>query len=310
MSQINLFLSITMTSLNTLVLALAIPGNILVILILVRFQRLTVTNIFLLNLSVSDMIIALTSIPFNIIIDNWTPVWIFGKVLCKLLGFIQGTGISLVAFTQVVISIDRFIIVFYPLRPRMKQRWALTVIIIVWLLSMSSNSPLIYISTLYNNTLCRESWSDKTNTLYSILMLFVQYFLPVCCMIVSYVMIVIKIWCKINPGIFSRQQLQLRARSKEKLLKTVITISLLYTLAQLPRHVMYLCSLSYTDKRLFWSNKRTLWLAVSCLSTSASCYNPIIYFCINPKYRKLVSIQKSSLRCHQKFSQRPNFENK
>jgi len=73
-----------------LIFIAAVAGNLLVILTLVQNKRMrTVTNVFLLNLSVSDLLLAVFCMPFTII-----PVmlknFIFGEIICVMIRYLQG----------------------------------------------------------------------------------------------------------------------------------------------------------------------------------------------------------------------------
>lgn len=65
-------------------------GNILVILTLARNRRLRiVTNVFLLNLAVSDLLLGVFCMPFTLI-GTLLREFVFGEVMCKIISYIQG----------------------------------------------------------------------------------------------------------------------------------------------------------------------------------------------------------------------------
>ncbi|XP_036363188.1 cholecystokinin receptor type A-like isoform X1 [Octopus sinensis] len=74
---------------HALIFILAVTGNSLVITVLAKNKRMrTVTNVFLLNLAISDLLLAVFCIPFTLI-----PVilrnFIFGPVMCVLVRYLQ-----------------------------------------------------------------------------------------------------------------------------------------------------------------------------------------------------------------------------
>lgn len=72
------------------ILLLAIVGNSLVILTLVQNRRMrTITNVFLLNLAVSDILLGVLCMPFTLI-GTLLRDFVFGEVMCKLLPYLQG----------------------------------------------------------------------------------------------------------------------------------------------------------------------------------------------------------------------------
>lgn len=81
-------------SLYALIFFLSVVGNSLVIVTLIQNKRMrTVTNVFLLNLALSDLLLAVFCMPFTLI-----PVlmrnFIFGAAICVMLRYLQGKSKS------------------------------------------------------------------------------------------------------------------------------------------------------------------------------------------------------------------------
>lgn len=75
------------------ILLLAIIGNALVILTLIQNRRMrTITNVFLLNLAVSDILLGVLCMPFTLI-GTLLRDFVFGELMCKLLPYLQGNNI-------------------------------------------------------------------------------------------------------------------------------------------------------------------------------------------------------------------------
>lgn len=73
-----------------MILMLSIIGNLLVITTLVQNRRMrTVTNVFLLNLALSDILVGVLCVPFTLV-GTILRDFIFGELLCKLIPFLQG----------------------------------------------------------------------------------------------------------------------------------------------------------------------------------------------------------------------------
>lgn len=76
--------------LYSLIFLLSVIGNTLVIVTLAQNRRMrTVTNVFLLNLSISDMLLAVFCMPFTLI-PTLLRDFIFGKTMCILIRYLQG----------------------------------------------------------------------------------------------------------------------------------------------------------------------------------------------------------------------------
>lgn len=80
--------------LYTTILLLSVTGNALVILTLIQNRRMrTITNVFLLNLAVSDILLGVLCMPFTLI-GTLLRDFVFGEVMCKLLPYLQGKHAS------------------------------------------------------------------------------------------------------------------------------------------------------------------------------------------------------------------------
>jgi len=80
----------TRICLYAVIFVLAIAGNSLVIATLAHDRRMrTVTNLFLLNLAVSDLLLAVFCMPFTLI-PTLLQNFIFGKAMCILIRYMQG----------------------------------------------------------------------------------------------------------------------------------------------------------------------------------------------------------------------------
>ena len=77
-------------SMYSLIFLLSLTGNTLVIVTLVQNRQMrTVLNVFLLNLSISDLLLAVFCMPFTLI-PTLLRDFIFGKVMCHVIRYIQG----------------------------------------------------------------------------------------------------------------------------------------------------------------------------------------------------------------------------
>lgn len=79
--------------LYSVIFLLAVAGNGLVILTLIKNQSMrTITNVFLLNLAVSDLLLGVLCMPFTLV-GTILRDFVFGDVMCKLIPFFQGKNL-------------------------------------------------------------------------------------------------------------------------------------------------------------------------------------------------------------------------
>ena len=85
----------------------ATGGNLIVIWIVLTEKRMrTVTNIFLVNLSIADTMVSTLNVVFNFIY-MLNSHWPFGNIYCKISQFVSLLSISSSVFTLMAISFDR-----------------------------------------------------------------------------------------------------------------------------------------------------------------------------------------------------------
>lgn len=109
--------------LYTSIFVLALFGNGVVCYIVHSSPRMkTVTNYFIVNLAVGDILMSLFCVPFSFFSILLLQYWPFGSLLCHLVNYSQAVSVLVSAYTLVAISIDRYIAILWPLRPRISKR--------------------------------------------------------------------------------------------------------------------------------------------------------------------------------------------
>lgn len=84
------------------ILLLAIIGNALVILTLIQNRRMrTITNVFLLNLAISDILLGVLCMPITLI-GTLLRDFVFGELMCKLLPYLQGNRFASISFVYIL----------------------------------------------------------------------------------------------------------------------------------------------------------------------------------------------------------------
>lgn len=113
----------TVYMLYTSIFVLALVGNGVVCYIVYSSPRMkTVTNYFIVNLAVGDIMMSLFCVPFSFFSILILQYWPFGSLLCHLVNYSQAVSVLVSAYTLVAISIDRYIAILWPLRPRVSKR--------------------------------------------------------------------------------------------------------------------------------------------------------------------------------------------
>ncbi|XP_033015472.1 alpha-1D adrenergic receptor-like [Lacerta agilis] len=124
----------------------AIVGNILVILSVACNRQLqTVTNYFIINLAIADLLLSTTVLPFSATLEV-LDLWIFGRIFCDIWAAVDVLCCTASIMSLCIISVDRYIGVKYSLKypTIMTEKKAVIILVVVWLSSMViSIGPLL-----------------------------------------------------------------------------------------------------------------------------------------------------------------------
>ncbi|EDX02769.1 cholecystokinin receptor type A [Drosophila yakuba] len=181
----------------SIILLFAVLGNLLVISTLVQNRRMrTITNVFLLNLAISDMLLGVLCMPVTLV-GTLLRNFIFGEFLCKLFQFSQAASVAVSSWTLVAISCERYYAICHPLRSRSWQTisHAYKIIGFIWLGGILCMTPIAVFSQLIPTSRpgyckCREFWPDQGYELfYNILLDFLLLVLPLLVLCVAYILI-------------------------------------------------------------------------------------------------------------------------
>lgn len=90
-----------------LIISVGLLGNTILIKVFFKIKSMqTVPNIFITSLAFGDLLLLLTCVPVDAsryMVDTW----LFGRVGCKVISFIQLTSVGVSVFTLTVLSADR-----------------------------------------------------------------------------------------------------------------------------------------------------------------------------------------------------------
>ncbi|XP_030643711.1 tachykinin receptor 3-like [Chanos chanos] len=270
------------------VLAVAVFGNLIVIWIILAHKRMrTVTNYFLLNLAFSDASMAAFNTLINFIYAMHGD-WYFGEAYCKFHNFFPVTAVFASIYSMTAIAVDRYMAIIHPLKPRLSATATKVVIVCIWALAVVLAFPLCYYSTIRTmpwRTICYVAWprSSKDTFMYHIIVALLVYMLPLLVMAITYTIVGVTLWGGEIPGDSSDNYLgQLRA--KRKVVKMMIIVVVTFALCWLPYHVYFIVTgLNGRLNRL--KSIQQVYLSVLWLAMSSTMYNPIIYCCLNGRFR-------------------------
>lgn len=276
--------------------ALAVLGNILVIVIVLRKSQFkTTTNLFIINMAFSDVLMSVVCMPSTIysiatqnmgesILIGW-----YGVLLCKLLPFLQALSIAVSILTLATLAGDRYCAIVYPFLNLISKNRARVLIAVIWFVSACFNAPFLYFMNL-NEGICRENWEpylddDNSAKIYTIVTFVFLYAVPLVLITFFYAALVKELWH--GSRLHSNQT---RAFSENKsVLKMVMTIVIIFAICWLPLHAITFVVLFTEDLHLrICGVKQSILFMGWFMGHVTTAINPVIYLVFNESFRREV----------------------
>ncbi|KAM7305815.1 putative neuropeptide FF receptor [Ixodes scapularis] len=271
-----------------LISLVSIVGNILVLWIVASSRRMqTVTNIFIANLAVADIIIGVFSIPFQFqaaLLQRW----LLPYFMCAFCPYVQVVSVNVSVFTLTAIAIERYRAITSPLKARFcSKTTAKILILIIWISSLVVACPnavaLRVVLLMDKATGLREKpfclnvgMQPRTWKAYNHALVCVQYLLPLTIVCYTYG----RIWKKLRqskiPGNTETVRDAHIVRNKNKVIKMMAIVVIIFALCWLPYQTYNLLAEIYPTINTY-RYINVIWFCSHWLAMSNSCYNPFIY---------------------------------
>ncbi|XP_069022658.1 tachykinin receptor 1b [Embiotoca jacksoni] len=272
------------------IVAVSVVGNAVVIWIILAHKRMrTVTNYFLVNLAFAEAAMSAfnTVINFAYAVHN---VWYFGSVYCRFHNFFPIAAIFASIYSMTAIALDRYMAIIHPLQQRLSSTETRVVMAVIWTLALLLAFPQYYYSStalLPGRTVCYIDWPEYTDMvfrkIYYVCVTLLIYFLPLCVMGWAYTTVGVTLWASAIPG-DSSEHYKEQLFAKRKVVKMMIVVVCTFAVCWLPYHIYFLLHQFFPD--LFEQRYiQQVYLAVMWLAMSSTMYNPIIYYCLNSRFR-------------------------
>lgn len=276
------------------ILALGWLGNGLVIYVVLRYAKMkTVTNMYILNLAISDVLF-IVSLPF-LTTTTILKHWVFGFAMCKIYFVLFSINLFTGVFTLAVMSADRYLAVCHPIRSLKYRtpRIALFLCLCIWSVSFLVMLPIILYSTTVSHRsnvtgtfTCAISWPDgqpippdKAFIWYSFILGFA---IPVSLIAVFYVLVVLRLR-QVGPNRKSKE----KKKSHRRVTRLVLTVISVYVSCWLPYWAFQVDITFKTDIKaelVLW--KIVLFNGFTVLTFTNSMLNPLLYAFLSDNFRK------------------------
>lgn len=271
----------------TIIFVVGIFGNALVCYAVIRNRAMqTVTNLFITNLALSDILLCVFAVPFTPLY-TFLGRWVFGGLLCHIMPYAQGCSVYISTLTLTSIAIDRFFVIIYPFKPRMKIKTCIGLIIFIWVFALSVTFPYGYYMAL-QDIYCAEKWpSDQFRKAFGAVTTIMQFVVPFIVMAFCYTCVSVKLndRLKTRPGSKNSKKEDAERERKRRTNRMLIAMVAIFGLSWLPLNLINISSDFYSLAE-DWRYYMVLFFVAHFIAMSSTCYNPFLYAWLNENFRK------------------------
>uniref|UniRef100_UPI00398E3514 atypical chemokine receptor 2-like n=1 Tax=Pristiophorus japonicus TaxID=55135 RepID=UPI00398E3514 len=259
-------------------------GNSFLVLMIIKYLKLkTMTDIYLLNLAISDLLFVM-SLPF------WatyvTSEWIFGNTMCKIISAVYSVNFYSGIFFIACMSLDMYLQIVHTVSMKNHRTVYKSIVIsaAVWTLAMIVSIPELIFSQskkIGDRYTCLSHYGDEQlviwKTTIQLQVNIIAFIIPFFAMIFFYARI-------------ASVLLKSRSFSKDKALKLVIILVTVFFVLWFPYNiVLFLHSLEdlgvigncEMSKRLDYALQVT-----ESIAFTHCCFNPLLYAFVNERFRR------------------------
>ena len=290
-----------------LIIIISLVANSLIVILVCKTPNLKKPiNYFIANMASSDLLYPIFWIPWQLSYLHTNSFLIggqLGQALCKLLPFFGSVSFVVSIQNLILIAVDRFGAVVFPLRsPLIRSKLCPFFILATWIVAVAFNSPDLFSYELVEypeGTRCVPKWkkafrepSSFASFIIAFYLLFI--YIPVLLLVILYSIIIIKLKTQAHPGEQSANTQQQRNRRNRNVLQMSFAIVTVFAFCWLPYSINFLIVM-YQDTFTHFSCSFWIYLKVTFYVVSAYCaINPAICFMFSSNYRKAL---KGLIKC-------------
>ncbi|VDL91841.1 unnamed protein product [Schistocephalus solidus] len=217
--------------------AVGVLMNVCVVSLLIAWHQKAlrnITNTFVLALASSDIVMSGFNMPMQTFYELMETVP-FSEVTCRIVFSTFGLPMHISCLVILIIGIDRYWIIIYPLRRRMTRLTAAGMLIIIITISLISVIPIAVFSTsspaapmpnASHYRYCVEYWpSPEVRLVYSIMTFLVQFLLPLVLTATLYG----RIYIRLHERRFRKRDLERKKRTNKILVGIVVCFFVCWT---------------------------------------------------------------------------------
>lgn len=276
-------------------------GNLLIVIVIIKNKHLhSVTNIFIANLALSDIVLCSFNLPFQLHYQL-TEQWAFGSALCRVIMPTFGVPLFTSSLSMLMIAIDRYILIVYPFRPKLTVKTSLIIIAVIIAFTVSVAIPLMVYTEqvivdqpefcIYKVLCTERRWKSLVlKKVYTITVFLIQFLLPLLATSFFY--------CRIYLVLKQRPLKKNENRKNQKTTRILLSIVLLFTVVWLPWNLFSLTA-EFDQHAVTGRYFLLTDLMLKIFAMSSACINPFLYGWLNDNFRKEFDVLcRRRGRCH------------
>ena len=279
---------------------LALIGNVIIGIIVYRARSMRkAINYFIVNMAMSDLLFPIVGFPYLVIeinFGNWSLRGPVGQALCKLHIFLVFVSALVSTQSLVLIAVDRFGAVVFPLRsPLISSKRCRFFILTTWIIAVAANIPNAMTYELVEHKegmVCVHKWNEVFGESlsyrnYIVSMLVVFWYVAMVLIAILYMTVVIKLKSQNIPGEGSANGREQQLRRQKNVLKMSIAIVVTFIVCSLPATIWWFLILYPPDSTVTASCGFQYFKVIAfCVAHSNSAINPYISFIFSGNYRQ------------------------
>ncbi|CAF0950884.1 unnamed protein product [Adineta steineri] len=294
--EFHLFERIFMTIVFACICTIGAIGNIIVLIVTIRKQRYRfVTNCYIINLAITDLLFLIISVPFTTYL-GLTDTWPFSRFInCHVHIYIAHILLQATCYTLAAMSIDRY---FYVINSHPRPPWrtplnAFIICIIIWIVSIVlayPNSLLSYSPSEKNLNItndCSSTSSSQPSIALCLYPFCLYYMIPLIIIAICYTRLCI--YMKNISNSIKRYKTSLTNGSRlvlkrRRVTRTLFSLTCVFAICWFPIHFLELLNCRRMLSKFYLEHQQllnTIRVTAHALSYFNSCINPVLYALCN-----------------------------
>ncbi|XP_074530515.1 melanin concentrating hormone receptor 2b [Halichoeres trimaculatus] len=260
--------------------SVGVLANALVIYAVKACKKKMVSDIYVLNLAIADMLFLLV-MPFNIHQLVRDRQWVFGNFMCKAVVVVDVSNQFTTVGIVTVLCIDRYIAIVHPTSERRTIQWTIIINLLVWLGSFLLTVPVMIYAKVVRRQHMEVCMMDLAGpedmywyTLYQSILGFIIPLIIIC---TFYSLTLYHVFSSIRR--VKRKQSVWAKRAT----KMVLMVIALFLICWSPYHVIQVINLTNNTPTIAFIYAYNISI---CLSYSHSCINPLMLLIFAQNYRE------------------------